>query len=305
MREPFFYPESFIRYIIKEMKKLFGGIELTWKKVILSAILAGIVTAIFAIVPLFHNTSFEAVTVTPEVWIFFGILIIMNGKSNMDSALKCFVFFLISQPLVYLIQVPFSSMGWGLFNYYRYWFLWTLLCFPMGYIGYWMKKDRWWGYLILFPMIVLTASSYLTYFSDFLFSMPRFLLICLFCVAAMILYPVLIFKDMKIRRFGGVTGAIAVFYITFFCLMDPPVYSVDFMPASEENYYDDSYQVSLEDDSYGDVDIRYSENTEDHILHAGFKKAGDTILTLIAPDGEKTEYELHIERNSFRITKKQ
>ena len=285
------------------LKKLFGEIDLTWRKVILSAILAGVVTAAFALLPFVRNTSFEAITVTPEAWILFGIIIIMNSKSNMDSAWKCFVFFLISQPLVYLIQVPFSSRGWGLFNYYRYWFLWTLLSFPMGYIGYWMKQDKWWGYLILLPMIVFTASSYLTYFSDFLFSMPRFLLICLFCAAAMILYPVLIFKDMKIRRFGGVTGAIAVFYITFFCLMDPPVYSIDFMPASEENYYDESYQVSLGDKRMGNAEIRYSEELQDHILHADLKKAGDTILTLISPEGEKSEYEIHVERDTFEITK--
>lgn len=38
----------------------------------------------------------------------------MNSKDPLDSALKTFVFFLISQPLVYLVQVSFSEMGWGL-----------------------------------------------------------------------------------------------------------------------------------------------------------------------------------------------
>ena len=85
------------------MKKLFGGINLTWPRVIIGAVIAGVVTAVFAIVPIFLNTSFHTITVTFEVWILFGIFIIMNSKSNLDSALKCFVFFLISQPLVYLI----------------------------------------------------------------------------------------------------------------------------------------------------------------------------------------------------------
>ena len=120
------------------MKKLFGGINLTWPRVIIGAVIAGVVTAVFAIVPIFLNTSFHTITATFEVWILFGIFIIMNSKSNLDSALKCFVFFLISQPLVYLIQVPFSSMGWGLFGYYGYWFIWTLLCFPMGFVGYYI-----------------------------------------------------------------------------------------------------------------------------------------------------------------------
>ena len=93
--------------MIKTLKKLFGGINLTWPKLIISAIVAGILTAVIAMIPELHYTSFNAITVTFEVWILFGIIIIMNSKSNIDSALKCFVFFLISQPLVYLIQVPF------------------------------------------------------------------------------------------------------------------------------------------------------------------------------------------------------
>ena len=162
------------------IKKLFGGLNLTWPRLILAAILAGVFTAAMAIIPALHFTSFIAITVTFEVWILFGIIIIMNSKSNLDSALKCFVFFLISQPLVYLLQVPFSWQGWGLFQYYRYWFIWTVLCFPMGYVGYYMKQGKWWGYLILFPMILLTGDSFLTYSYSFLFAMPRFLLITLF-----------------------------------------------------------------------------------------------------------------------------
>ncbi|MBR3250704.1 MAG: hypothetical protein IKF80_03260, partial [Erysipelotrichaceae bacterium] len=129
---------------MEKIKKLFGGIDLTWKKLIIFALIAGAYTALMAILPVTNNTSFEDITVYFEVWILFGIIIIMNSKSPMDSALKCFVFFLISQPLVYLLQVPFSALGFGIFTYYRYWFIWTLFTFPMGYIGYYMKQDKWW-----------------------------------------------------------------------------------------------------------------------------------------------------------------
>ena len=95
----------------KVIKKMFGELELTWFKLIASAVAAGVLTAVIAILPVFNNTSFHAVTATFEVWILFGIIIILNSRSNLDSALKCFVFFLISQPLVYLIQVPFSDLG--------------------------------------------------------------------------------------------------------------------------------------------------------------------------------------------------
>ena len=102
------------------MKKLFGGINLTWKKLTIFALLSAIYTALVAIIPCLKYTSFHTIAVTFEVWIFFGIIIIMNSKSNKDAALKCFIFFLISQPLIYLFQVPFSHYGWELFKFYKY-----------------------------------------------------------------------------------------------------------------------------------------------------------------------------------------
>ena len=288
----------------KVFKKVFGGINLTWPKLIISAVAAGVFTAIMAIIPALRNTSFHTITVTFEVWILFGIIIIMNSKSNLDSALKCFVFFLISQPLVYLIQVPFSWQGWRLFGYYKYWFIWTLLCLPMGFIGYYMKKGKWWGYLILLPMIALTADSYLNYFSDFLFYMPKFALICVFCICAMILYPVAIFDDRKIRIAGAAAGAVAVIVLTVVSILNPPVYSTEIMSNGDGNVFDDTYTVSLADEEYGGVKIIYLESVEEYMVHADFRKAGDTVMTLESPSGEKTEYNLSIERDKYEITRK-
>lgn len=288
----------------KAIAKQFGRINLTWPRLIIAAVIAGVYTAVVALIPALQDSSFHTIAVSFEVWILFGILIIMNSKSNLDSALKCFVFFLISQPLVYLIQVPFSELGWGLFGYYKFWFIWTLLCFPMGFIGYYMKMDKWWGYLILLPMIALTGESYLGYFSEFQFSMPRYILIVLFCAAGIILYPVFIFKNKKIRIAGAVIGAVCIVVLTTLCLLNPPVYSTDIMGNNEEHPFDDSYMVSLADTGYGDVSIRYDEGVEDYFLHAEFRRSGDTVLTLTSPSGEKTEYDLHIERDTYRVTER-
>lgn len=104
----------------KILKKLFGGIELTWPKLIIFSIIMGIYTALMAmLVP--DGNSFHDIAVTLEWWILPTILIIVNTKKPLEAALKTFVFFLISQPLVYMIQIPFNSMGWSLFNYYPYW----------------------------------------------------------------------------------------------------------------------------------------------------------------------------------------
>lgn len=104
-------------------EKLFGGLNMTWPKVILFAAASAIVTAVFLIMPIFGDTSFNRIGVHFEAWIFFAVIIMSNCKKPLESALKAFVFFLVSQPLIYLIQVPFSSMGWSLFGYYRTWFI--------------------------------------------------------------------------------------------------------------------------------------------------------------------------------------
>lgn len=127
----------------------------------------------------------------------------------------------------------------------------------MGYIGYYMKKGEWWGYLILLPMIGITASSYATYFRDFQFYFPRFILISLFCAAAMILYPVAIFDNKKIKAAGAVVGGIAVVLITIWCLRDPFVYTVELISISDELKVDESFKASFDDERYGDVKVIY------------------------------------------------
>jgi hypothetical protein len=181
------------------MKKLFGGINLTWKKLIIFAIIAGTYTAIMALLPITRDTSFRDIAISFEWWILFGIVIISNSKSPLDSALKCFVFFLISQPLVYLIQVPFSDMGWKLFGYYRYWFYWTLACIPMGYIGYYINKKNWLSVLILSPMIVFLVFLGFGYINSAIESFPHHLLSGISCFLIIIVVVLNLFDHKKYK----------------------------------------------------------------------------------------------------------
>ena len=107
---------------------------MTWPKLILFAVISGIITALIALlVP--EGNSIRQIAVTFEAWVVLAIIIVVNCEKPLEAACKTFVYFLISQPLVYLIQVPFSRLGWELFGYYRYWFYWTLATFPGGYIA--------------------------------------------------------------------------------------------------------------------------------------------------------------------------
>lgn len=198
------------------MKKLFGGINLTWKKLIIFAIITGVYTALMALIPFTKDTSFRDIAISFEWWILFGIIIISNSKSPLDSALKCFIFFLISQPLVYLIQVPFSSLGWGLFGYYRYWFYWTLACLPMGYIGYYIKKKNYLSILILSPMIIFLVLLGIGYLNSAIESFPNHLLsgLCCFVFITVVILGLFDNKKHRLISFGiAIISIIAIVLI--------------------------------------------------------------------------------------------
>ena len=48
------------------MKKLFGGINLTWKKLIIFAIITGVYTALMALIPFTKDTSFRDIAIMLE-----------------------------------------------------------------------------------------------------------------------------------------------------------------------------------------------------------------------------------------------
>ena len=283
------------------MKKIFSCINLTWPKIIIMAIIIGIYTAIMAMLPIVKDTSFSDLTVTFEVWIFFGIFIIMNSKSAKDSALKCFIFFLISQPLVYLIQDVINH-SYLFFTYYRFWVLWTITCIPMGFVGYYMKKDKWWGLLILIPMLILTGEECAGYLSRTIFSFPRHLLTTIFCVCALITYPLVIFNDKKLKFIGVIISGLLIIIAIFACIIKPPVYST-YILSNEGNYqFDDSYTAYLLNKKYGNLSIKCEDGTNDCMIYAEFKKAGKTKFILESPEGEKTTFNISIERSTYTIS---
>ena len=63
---------------------LYGGIRMSWIKVILFAVVIAAVTAVFMIFPVFENTSFHNMGVTFEAWFFFAIIIMANCQSPIE-----------------------------------------------------------------------------------------------------------------------------------------------------------------------------------------------------------------------------
>lgn len=285
-----------------KLKKLFGGINLTWPKLLIFAVITGVYTAIMALLPITHDTSFADISISFEEWILFGVIIIMNSKSAIDSALKCFVFFLISQPLVYLLQVPFSEQGFGLFRYYNYWFIWTVLTLPMGFIGYFMKKDKWWGLIILTPVLLLLGEHYLLFIQETVFSFPYHLLSCLFCFVTLLIYPICIFKNKKIKIAGTIISAVIILTTSVIGFANPITYNTT-LPSGEVTI-DDSCNVYLADDKYGKVYIEYDEGFEDYFIEAEFRHSGKTELILEDANGNETKFDLVIKRDTYELNEK-
>lgn len=202
----------------KFFDKIFGGLKMSWLTVVIMAVALGIWTALMAMfVP--DGNSFHDIAVTPEWWVLPAILIIVNCKKPVEAALKVFVFFLISQPLVYLIQVPFNSMGWGLFGYYPYWFKITLATLPGGFIGWYVKKDEWYSGVILAVMTVLLSWLGLGFAKSLGGSFPNHLLTTIYCFG---IIPVFIFGLFKKWQPRVITAVITVVAFVVILILSIP-----------------------------------------------------------------------------------
>ena len=284
------------------MKKVFGGIELTWKKLIIFAVLSGIYTAIMALLPITAETSFRDIAIYLEWWILFGIIIICNSKSPKDSALKCFIFFLISQPLIYLIQVPFSSMGFGIFKYYKYWFMWTLACLPMGFIGYYIKKKNILSMIILLPMLLLLAFMGLGYFSSMIENFPHHLLSFIACFSIIVIvvfnlfdktrYKIISLLIVTIFSFGYIVlngGLLNAEYETYKVLDD---YEIEFVGKIDVTYFSGTAQ--------GNVEV-ISSSDEVHSIKINGRKNGKYEFTIIDEEDNEYSFEYYYDKNSESI----
>ena len=198
--------------------KVYGGLNMSWLAVILFAVATAAVTVVFLHFSIFQGTSFERMGVYFEAWIFFAVIIMANCKKPLEAAVKTFVFFLISQPLIYLFQVPFSDMGWGLFVYYPYWFFWTLLTFPMAFVGWYIKKKNWLSLLILAPILLyLTMTSVLS----FIFTAKHFpyqSVTAVFCLLQVLLY-IYTFTNSLWQRIVGV--AVPAVIVAVYLMVTP------------------------------------------------------------------------------------
>ena len=266
--------------------KLYGGINLTWPCIILYAVGAAVLTTVFLVLPIFHGTSFVRMGETLEAWIFFAVIIIANAKSPLDSALKTFVFFLISQPLIYLFQVPFSWQGWGLFQYYKYWFILTLCTFPAAYIGWYIKKKNWLSLLILMPVLILLAYLCEDGLKHVIHQFPSMLIMVVFCVLQVFLY-LYTFTEKASQKIIGALVPAAVIAAMLLLPKNVDFSSSRFLP--DNPVLTENAEVTV--DNTGIADISVSGTGEDSTVLIQAHAYGDTSFTI--KDGDN-EYQYNI-----------
>ena len=205
---------------------IFGKINMTWPKVIIMSLALGAWTALMALVVPDGN-SFHDIAVTMEWWVLPALIIIVNCKTPLDAALKTFVFFLISQPLIYLIQVPFSDQGFGLFRYYSRWFIITLATFPGAFLGWYVKKDQWYSGIILSVMTALLVITGVDCIKNFPETFPNHLITTIYCFLGAALFIFAIFKNWTPRLVSiGITLASVVVYLIITNPFAPGFYRV-------------------------------------------------------------------------------
>lgn len=169
------------------------------------------------LVPRLEGTSFQDIGISYEWWVIFAVIIVVNCKNCWGAMLKCFVFFLISQPIVYIVEILFGSlsfdMGW--YYYSNFWLPMTFLTLPGGLIAYFCRKQNVLGGIVLGLGNTIQASLVLVYFGMAIKQFPFHLLSGLVCVASIIVMTLFIQKKKAIRLIAillpiVLTAAIAV-----------------------------------------------------------------------------------------------
>ncbi len=201
---------------MKILNKLFFETKMTWPKVIIGAVLVAVLTAALLIIPGVKDTSFSYIGTYVEAWVLFALIIIMNCEKALEAGLKTFVFFLISQPLIYLFQVPFSWMGWSLFSYYPRWGIFTILCFPVAMLAWLIKKNKWWGGIILGAATGFLGYQFSYYLPGLVNNFPHNLAASIFIILEL---AVLIFTILKNKAAKIICLAITLVAIAGGCLI--------------------------------------------------------------------------------------
>ena len=247
------------------------------------------ITAAVLIIPGIKDTSVSQIGVSFEAWIFFALIVILNSEKPLEAGLKTFVFFLISQPLIYLFQVPFSWQGWDLFQYYPRWFKFTLLTFPGAIIAWFVKKDKWYSGLILSVATAALGVWAVDFGSVLVRQFPKNLAATLFCAILAFGLIFVLLKDKKARIIALAVTVAAMAAMLAFTFIRAP-HTVEYRFDLEEGH---EWRVS---DEFGYVGTVGMEDADTVIVEAS--QYGTHKVDFVNEAGETVSYVISYERGT-------
>ena len=168
---------------MKKLSAAFGTLPMTWPVVCAFAAIIGIYVGVINQIPILYDTSFRDIAGTYEWWVLFALLIVSNCKNAKEAGLKCLVFFLISQPVIFLVELPSIGLDTVLYYYTKIWLPITLLTLPGGAIAFYAKKQNALGAVVLSIGNTVVALLGVSYFHKLCHSFPRHLLTVVSCAA--------------------------------------------------------------------------------------------------------------------------
>lgn len=280
---------------------------MSWFTVVIMAVVLGVWTALMAmLVP--DGNSFHDIAVTPEWWVLPAIIIIVNCKKPLEAALKVFLFFLISQPLVYLIQVPFSADEWGLFRYYPHWFYITLATLPGGFIGWYVKKDEWYSGVILAVMTVLLAWLGLGFAKSLSESFPNHLLTTIYCFG---IIPVFIFGLFKKWQPRAITAVITVVAFVVILILNNPfgggefeTYNMSFISENGITLVGEPEVTYWSGTSNGKVDFIAKLDDGKYSFRINGRKGANYYFTVTDEEGNSYDFEYYFDEGTQDVVVK-
>ena len=201
------------------MNYIFGKLKMRWYAVVLFAIAAGIYTGAVMCLDALKDTSFQDIGISYEWWVIFAVIIVVNCDKSWEAMLKCFVFFLISQPLVFAVQILFGTlapeMGW---YYYRsIWLPATFFTLPGGFIAYYCKKQNILGAVILGLGNTIQATLGVYYAAQAFRSFPHHLLSSLVCFGSIFFMSLQIQREKKNRLIALLIPLILTALFAVYC----------------------------------------------------------------------------------------
>ena len=192
------------------MNKLLFGLKLTWPRMIMFAVVSAVVVAALAINPVTRETSLAMPADNVEIWLIIGIILSYNATSGKDAMAKVFAFFAISQPLIYLCEVPFVEDGFGIFRYYAFWAAFAVATIPLALWAYQIKLKNAAG--LVAGVLAVASLAYIGsyYVPTVVTQFPRFLLAAVFCYASAACLAFALIPKALVRAIAGVVAAATI-----------------------------------------------------------------------------------------------